>query len=142
VMQTVNGVGPGVSTNGLALASTQRGVRTMTVDEFLESGLRNASTYEQNVKAYVRRSKRRLPDEDILRSGFDIATVDVDNPGCGQFKAWFAVIATKITARPELDYIFIEEVINPTFRLFFLRGKWIQSNSGTSFFLLINRQHS
>lgn len=110
-----------------------------TVDEFLLSSIRNAWTYQYNVKAYVRKSTRPGPDGKKERC-FDIATVNCDVIGGGLFTKWLENLKLKLDGT-EFNVLFAENVSYIRFSDFFRRNGWIESAIYPSSFYLYLKGH-
>jgi hypothetical protein len=96
-----------------------------TVDEFISDlSLRNAWTYQYQVKVYVRKSFRLSPIVSKRVYCFDIATIDSDVPGMGQFTRWLARVKEKLKDY-DFDYIYVENASTERFCEFFRKNGWI-----------------
>jgi hypothetical protein len=96
-----------------------------TVDEFLSNlTSRNTWTYQYQVKVYVRKAFRLAPTTNKRVYCFDVATIDSDVPGIGQFTKWLAKVKEKLKDY-DFDYIYVENVFTERFCDFFRKNGWI-----------------
>lgn len=92
--------------------------------DFFEKILAFHASYKRNewivckdFKIYIRKSKRRHGYM------FDIATVEVSNPGKGTFKGLLFIIEPLAIAFG-FDGIFVENVMDDRFKAFFVKNGW------------------
>jgi hypothetical protein len=89
--------------------------------EFLASGRRSQWLHGAGWKVYVRCSNRYL--DGAMRRTFEIATVDVDQPGRGTFTRMLALCMAAAQAN-NFEMIYIESVGNPRLSKRFDKTGW------------------
>ena len=85
------------------------------IEEFMNLPIKNKWIGNDEIKIYIRKSKRYINEKMI--DCFDIATIEVEKQG----KGLFTKILDQIIQKYPTTNIFIESIMEPRFRGFFKR---------------------
>lgn len=112
-----------------------------TVEEFINSGRRSDYTWQDGVVAYVRSSRRKPPGFSDFVPCFDIANVESDVKGRGDFTRWLDNVIKLVEDSKKYSALYVEIVHADRFARFFEKRGWISARKEyeKSFFKICER---
>lgn len=90
-------------------------------EQFIAGGARNTWINTNEINIFVRKSIRVHPKTRNHLNCFDIANVNAKSPGSGAFTRVFEALIPILKSNGNFDAIFVESVINESFRDWFVK---------------------